>query len=394
MKKLICLLTVMLLVLTIPTMVLATEEDDSASSHAWQMWDAICQDSNKNYHSQLALNITYDEPTGRIILSGQTSPLVQQYLKNIQKYQEAYPSVTCSVKMVVDFQFNDQPWYSEYLNESMQVSEIFKHEYILSESESDSFVFAICNVQNYRTELDINNVLGNIIEYRNEVPYIDFTQHTLRAKVKVVFVFDSPETFLEAEDANDIISVYHNKKLDVEIAIPDVNVNHTVYNTHDKKVLVALQPSAEIDSLLLSQHHIELHVHYGIGDDWSDAYIIPAQYQTSTYSFDVPPISYTNDEPVILKLQWNDVTAGTSSEYVNSTAELKHTPDFDTNEDIVHISDNRCPLCKKCNTPSNVCLWIWISAGIALTISVISFTIFIIISVRKKPNTNKENVHA
>lgn len=394
MKKFICLLMVMLLTMTIPTMALASEEDDTASSPAWQMWDAICQDSNENYHSQLALNITYDEPTGRIILSGQPSPMVQQYLNNVQKYKDAYPSVTCSVKMVVDFQFDDQPWYSEYLNESMQVSEIFKHEYTLSESESDGFVFAICNVQNYRTELDINNVLDSIIEYRNEVPYIDFTKHTLRAKVKVVFIFDSPETFLEAEDTNDVISVYHNQKLDVEITMPDVNVNRAVYNTYDKKVLITLQPSAEIDSLLLTQHQIELHVQYGIGDDWSDAYIIPAKYQTSAYSIDVPAISYTDDEPVILKLSWHDTTTNQSSEDVGAIAELKHTSGFDTDEEVLHISDNLCPLCKKCNTPANICMWIWVSAGIALVISVISFTVFIIISIRKKQNTNKETAHA
>lgn len=392
MKRIVAVMLILLLVTAFPS---AFAEENEENSPAWQMWNAICRDSNEQYHAQLALNVTYDEQTGHIILSGQPSPLVQQYLQNVQKYQEEYPNVACTVKIVVDFQFNDNPWYSAYLDESMQVSEIFTHEYALRETESKNFAFSICNVQKYTPELDANNVLEDIVEYRDDIPYIDFSKHTLRTKVKIMFTFDSPEIFLEAEDTNDVISVYHNNKVDIAIenALPWVKVNRAIYNTCDNQVLIEIKPSAEVDSLLLAQHDIELQVHYKIEDDWSSAYTIPVQYQTSIYVFSVPTISYADDS-VMLRLRWQDNNTDTSSEYVAAIASLKHTPGFDEDSNIVHISNNLCPLCKKCNTPADICLLIWISAGVTLAISVISFTVFIIISIRKKQNTNKETNNA
>lgn len=393
MKKFICLMMVMLFLLTIPIIAFATDTDThKKEAPAWKMWDDICKNSNEQYHAQLALNVTYDEPTGRIIVAGQPSALVQQYLQNIPTYQQKYPSVQCEVHMVVDFQFNDQPWYSEYIESSMQLSEIFTHTYTLTASESDGFVFSLCDIQKYTPESDMNNVLTNIVEYQDGTPYIDFNKHTLRAKVKILFVFDSPEVFLEAEDSNDVISVYHNQELDVEVTMPYLQVQNAIYHTQNHKTFITITPSAEINSLLLMGHNVELQASYRIGDEWSKAYTAPAQYQASTYIFDIPPINHTTDEPVMFKLQWHDSSTNSTSEETVIMAELKHTSE--PGEDDAHTHKSVCSVCKKCNTPANVCLWIWISAGIALAISVISFTTFIIISVHKKPNTNKENVHA
>ena len=392
MKKFICLLMVMLLILTVPTIAFATTDEETTD--AWLLWKQLSADANKNFHSQLALNISYEEDTGRIILSGQTGALAQQYLTNLEHYQQQYPNVQHSVRLVVDFQFDDNPWYSEYLIESEEYSSIFSDEYILTTSNSENFAFVLCEVQNYTPSSDINNVLANIIEYQDNIPTVDFSEHTLRVKVKLEFRLICPETALIMSDANEAVSVYHNKQTDVEIPLTDVNVKQAIYNTKDNKLLITLESSAEINSLLLAQHNLHLQVYYGTKDDWSVLSDIPLQYEADSYIMDTPTLQHSDEQPLQLKLCWNDKTANQVSGDTYFHPELKHTPGFETDEEVIHISDNLCPLCKKCKTTANVCLWIWISAGVALAISVISFTVFIIISIRKKQNTNKETTNA